>query len=217
MSDIMKTLKSNLLNKTFLLSTATFIAVSLILAGIFAYQASGNGIDKNRIMKYADANAMAKSLESKQQREAAGASIVSDTVDTINKHVDENSEDTTTVTLDKYDMVNVTFKLSWTDEKPSKARYTNQPDKLGISVTPPTGETKSVPPAPNDANGQGSAEVSFTIKSEDMEKMKGDWKVTVEAGDCGDQEPMFSLLQLRAIADTGNDYTVEVIVDHYTE
>ena len=216
MADIVKEIVNLFKNKVFLQGLAAFIIITILLAGTFSMQAGGYGIDKkkNYLLNYDEALAMAMGKSVKKNIQE-GMTLKTKTLDTINDHVNENSESEHKVDINIDYLANITIKLTWTDEPPAGIRYTNTPDNLGLKVIAPDGTEKTADPWPNDNNGHGEVTFTMGINPEDALKMKGTWQIIVIAGDCGDQEPIINLFGLRTISDTGNDYTVEVNVGYY--
>lgn len=111
----------------------------------------------------------------------------------------------------------VTF--TFIDEATTRPRFTNTPDEFDITVELPDGntETKS-----DYATNQAEKTVTFFWNWSAEGGM--DWSedggnsvnVVVECTLAGDQEPFFTLLNLRDIADNGNDYSLSVFYI-YTE
>ncbi len=135
-------------------------------------------------------------------------------VEGISGNVAENSQEKATVNLETDGLlVNVTFTLTWEDEPAAGPRYSNRPDTLSLTVISPGGEEKQGGPAANSPGGSGSISLDFSIPKDNRTK-GGDWEITVSAGDCGDQQPLVSVLGLRDIADDGNSWSIGVDYDY---
>lgn len=112
-------------------------------------------------------------------------------------------------------VMEITF--TFTDEAPSRRRFTNLADEFEVTVQFPDGETET-----KTARGTDTAPglISFTYNWTKDGGM--DWSeeggnsivVTVECTTAGNQEPLFNPFGLREIADNGNDYSLSVYYEY---
>ena len=88
-------------------------------------------------------------------------------------------------------------------------RTRNQPDEFGLTIGSPQGTELSQAPV---ANAQGeSGEVTLVMEivqpDLDVHNGTGSWSITVNCGDCGDQQPKVGIF---GKSDTGNDWQVNI-------
>lgn len=136
-------------------------------------------------------------------------------LDPINGRSDENSEETFNVTVEQQNIANITFTLAWEDE-PHSTGYQNDPDEFSLKVNTTWGEYNETPMTPNGGNRQGEVSLTFSAPGEYPDIISaGDYMVTVEMGDAGDQQ----FLGVGGLTqnDDGNDWTLTIEYDYYEE
>jgi len=123
---------------------------------------------------------------------------------TLSDRVDEGGQTQKALYMDN--VTSITFTLVWQDEPDRDMRHTNTPDTLKLTVVSPGGENKSS----ESTNTQGSSGV-IKLTFSFVEGITGEWNITVEATDCGDQEPLIpDPFGFRTIPDTGNSWQLNV-------
>ena len=127
---------------------------------------------------------------------------------TFNGQTEEKKETPTEINITQMNVSYVKVTLWWQDED-DKPLMKNQPDEFKLKVTAPnnkTNETAMVKNLPDTKKGEVSLTIGFPSETYPNKDGTGKWKITVVAGDCGDQAGMF--FGLRKSADTGNSWTV---------
>jgi dipeptide/tripeptide permease len=124
----------------------------------------------------------------------------------------ENDDSDHTFMVTQANVHNVTFTLRWQDEAPQRIGWTNNPDTFSLLVTPPNGSSVESDPTPT---GTNTVRVPFPPQEDPYYNATGDWIVTVQCGNCGDQEPFINPTGLREVADNGNAWTLEGSVLFY--
>jgi hypothetical protein len=136
-------------------------------------------------------------------------------LDSISGTTSENSNTDETFEIPRRNIISATFVLTWTDEPTSYTQGTNAPDEFSISVVPPNGteETSEI---------STSGQISFTVDIDTWRTMKkeytndtGQYEVSINCHNCGDDSAFFPLLGLRTTQDTGNDWQLAVSYEYY--
>jgi MFS family permease len=153
-----------------------------------------------------------------------------DTVDftTESGTATQNSETPLTFTLDSEDdevqnLKTVTFTLTWADEANDPFR-TNEPDEFELVVNPPEGAEESGQ-ATNPQGGMGTIVIIIEIFDQlDPEPNRdpylngtGDYAVTINCVDCGDQVPIISIGGPLVNEDNDNDWSLAVGYSYWVE
>lgn len=103
-----------------------------------------------------------------------------------------NEDSFTTVTInninDSY-ITRVFFELHWEDEANIKdaggLKIVNQPDYFNFSVLTPWGQNNNSETFGSEYGGAG--QILMDIDVPEIDAARGDWRVTIYLGDCGDQ------------------------------
>jgi dipeptide/tripeptide permease len=127
----------------------------------------------------------------------------------------ENSNTPVQVAIDPPNVRSVTFTLTWQDEPDATFRHTNEPDTFSLEVFPPNATEVT---SPTSTTGSVSVTITYDPGTRDPYfNGTGLYDVTVICGNCGDQEPILNILNLRSQADTGNTWSLRVSVDIYVQ
>ena len=136
----------------------------------------------------------------------------------------EGSDEEVLFFVDRSNVANVTFTLTWTDEPAQGGlagiRYTNQPDRFSFTVTPANGTAVSSPSVANVVGSAGSIELRIpfdTQVSDPYYNWTGEYSVVVACEQAGDHEPVVSIGGLRDNPDTGNAWTLTAEVEFYVQ
>jgi len=182
------------------LSTAVYILLTLILAGIFWNAA---------------ANTDTVSLPGGGG--AGNAELDTGAMDPINGDSDEGTTETEEVDVTEINIAEVTFTLTWEDEADNNALYENEGDEFSLEVTTPWGATNETPMTRNQHGQQGSISVEFTAPGEypDTESA-GLYIANITMGDAGDQS-FLGVGSGVVITDNGNSWTLTVTYSYWKE
>ncbi len=141
----------------------------------------------------------------------------------IQGYSDENSDMEEKITLspnDVQNLISLEFSLSWVDEEPvNDYIYDNLPDTFSFTVQPPGNDTVLGPFQGSTGFAYGFYDpVSGSTPDQDPYlNGTGDYIVTIQCGECGNQVPRVNLLGFREEEDTGNDWTLDVKYKHYVK
>ncbi len=139
-------------------------------------------------------------------------------------NTNEGSDEEVLFLVDRANVANVTFTLTWTDEPAQGGvmgiRYTNQPDTFSFTVTPPNGTAVSSRSVSNAVGSPGSIELRIPFdaqRSDPYFNWTGDYSVVVACEQAGDHEPFVSIGGLRDVVDAGNAWTISAEVEFYIQ
>jgi MFS family permease len=120
---------------------------------------------------------------------------------------DENSQSDVTfeVSKENYRLTKVGCRLTWQDESSSFFQGTNEPDNFQVSIMNPNGDTIAESSMETSGSITIDTELNYTIE-DFKEQYTGEWRILIEAGDCGDDYARFGV---RSTPDTGNDWSLE--------
>ena len=111
--------------------------------------------------------------------------------------------------------------MNWVDEEPSNDYiYDNLGDSFSFTIQPPDNDTELGP-------FQGSTGFAYGFynplqgESEPTEDPyyngTGEYTLTIQCGECGNQVPRVNIFGFREIDDTGNDWTLQVTYEYYVK
>lgn len=187
------------------------VIITILLAAVFNYEASAiDVVDKNEL------NQLLSQMAANEQIDWTTYSKTIVNVDTIDDYSEETSEENRIILIPRPNIYRVTFSLTWQDEAASDGRHTNTPDSFTLGITPPNG-TETTSTSSNTQGGQGNIEITintfnlFNPNFEPYYNGTGSYEIRIACDTCGDQEPRLpDLLNIRTIADNGNDWTLDI-------
>ncbi len=119
----------------------------------------------------------------------------------------ENSDETLVFNITDNYVTQLIIELNWLDETSDSRNYENQPDSFNFTVFTAWDEVISSDDVFNPVGEAGLITETITIPEEGIKDAAiGEWTISIHCGNCGDQVPIVSLLGLREIEDTGNDW-----------
>lgn len=132
--------------------------------------------------------------------------------------LNENTNFEHTYPINDRNIIHIEFTLTWTDEPDYTSRHENQPDEFTLRVEPANGTTKISPPTPNPQGGTGVINLEFDFFEKQPYEYyngTGEYKVTVQLGDCGDHELLRPSLGALDQPDTSNSWALEIEYTYY--
>ena len=121
--------------------------------------------------------------------------------------------------IENINVVNVTFKLRWSDEADADARHGNAPDSFTLSVESPDNSISEEQSGENGQGQEGSLELTINLfdKNDDpdlpVEAGTGTWKIYISV-DAGDQVFWRPSMLDQDLPDNGNDFTLEISTEY---
>jgi MFS family permease len=135
----------------------------------------------------------------------------------LNGYAAENSEVQESIDINEPNVISVTFTLTWIDEDSQYQFGTNDPDEFSLSVMPPNGTEETTPVSSNGA-------VTLTVEINAWRNAyneyyngTGQYDISVNCHNCGDDSAVFGLGIIRTTADNGNAWTLEINYEYYSE
>jgi hypothetical protein len=130
-------------------------------------------------------------------------------------YLDENSEEIFIFNLTEPNIISLNFTLTWVDENENSSWYINDPDEFALSIKPHVGDEVSSPPS---TLGEIVITFEFEPRTYPDYNKSYEYKVKIITGEAGDQNPLQpSLLGVRPIEDTGNDWHLIIEYEYYDE
>ncbi len=118
----------------------------------------------------------------------------------------ENSDETIIVLINESYVTKVLIELNWLDEAPTTMRHENQPDTFNFTVYTPWEAVVSSDDVENTIGQAGQIQEEITTPEDGIKinAAKGEWRINIHCGNCGDQILKRPGLGLFNIEDTGN-------------
>ncbi len=140
----------------------------------------------------------------------------SDSLEPINGHSDENTEQVLDLSIEEAAITNITFTLTWDDEQ-ANTGMENYPDEFQLNVSTPWGAVDQTDMEENDGNGHGEISLVFQAPGEHPDTgSAGNYNVIIRMGEAGDQWPII-VGPSAGFNDNGNDWTLTVDYEYLKE
>lgn len=141
--------------------------------------------------------------------------LMNSEITSMNDYTGTGQTSQITQTIENENVVNVSFKLTWSDEADATFRHKNEPDTFTIDVSSPGGISETETGA-NTYGQQGLIEFKVAVPYEENPSLEGTgaWNINITVESGNHEAPRFGPI---GFIDSGNSFTLEISHEYYQE